>query len=54
MMQGSPKLNISADGSLSSNATFQSNLERERQDLEDELENFEFYPVISFGITYRF
>lgn len=52
--QGSPKVKLSANGSLSGDAAFQTNLAREEQSLEDELEDFQFYPVISFGICYSF
>jgi hypothetical protein len=53
--QGSPKVNLaSTGGSLSSDPTFQANLVREEQNLEDDLEEFKFYPVIAFGIAYKF
>ena len=52
--QGSPELSLTADGTLSNNAAFQSNLSREKADLEDDLEDFEFYPVISLGVAYKF
>ncbi|HOW43326.1 MAG TPA: hypothetical protein P5110_02400 [Candidatus Omnitrophota bacterium] len=54
MFQGSPDLSVTTDGTLAANAAFQANLAREKADLEDELDEFEFYPVISFGVTYRF
>jgi len=54
MFQGSPDVSFSTDGTLSNNAAFRTNLEREKQDLEGELDDFEYYPVISFGVTYRF
>ncbi|MFQ5680546.1 MAG: hypothetical protein ACE5GG_00605 [Candidatus Omnitrophota bacterium] len=54
MFQGAPNVSLSADGSLSGNAAFQADLAREEENLEDEIGNFEFYPVASFGITYRF
>ena len=52
--QGSPKVNLSANGTSSGDAAFQRNLAREEQSLEGELEDFQFYPVISFGICYSF
>jgi hypothetical protein len=52
--QGEPSVNLSATGTLSGNAAFQANLAREQQNLEDELEDFQFYPVVSFGISYSF
>ncbi|MBU0549730.1 MAG: hypothetical protein KKH80_01080 [Candidatus Omnitrophica bacterium] len=52
--QGSPKVDLSANGTLSGNAAFQANLDREEQNLEDELEDYQFYPVISLGVCYSF
>jgi hypothetical protein len=54
MFQGSPDLEVTTTGTLSTNAAFQANLESEKQDLENDLDKFKYYPVISFGISYRF
>jgi hypothetical protein len=54
MFQGSPDVSLSANGTLSSNAVFLDELAREEDRLESETDNFEFYPVISFGVTYKF
>ncbi len=54
MFQGSPKISFSTNGTLASNAAFQADVEREKKDLEGELDDFDIYPVIAFGITYRF
>lgn len=46
---GSPDVALSATGPMAS-----ADLERERRDIEDELEDFKFYPVISISFFYRF
>jgi len=50
---GSPAVALSATG-MASDQVFQADLERERRDMEDELEDFKFYPVISISFFYRF
>ncbi len=57
LFQGSADLGYKAEGTtLTGNDldTFRNDLERERKDLEDDLDKFEFYPVIAVGVTYRF
>lgn len=64
---GSPNLSLEASGQVISedinngqpinagnNADFQADLELERQNLEDELEDFSFYPILTFSVGYRF
>jgi len=46
---GSPDVALSATGPVE-----YADLERERKDIEDELEDFKFYPVISISFFYRF
>ena len=50
----SPDVTLSANGTLAADAAFQANLARERDEIEDDLEPFEFYPVISLGLYFRF
>ena len=50
----SPDVSLAANGTLASDPTFQANLAKERQKIEDDLEPFEFYPVLSLGIFFRF
>jgi hypothetical protein len=50
----SPDVSLAANGTLAANPAFQANLAQERQKIEDDLEPFEFYPVLSLGIFYRF
>lgn len=52
--QGSPEANLTANGPLASDPTFQSELAKEEQNLQDEIDDFEFYPVIAAGFSYRF
>ncbi len=50
----SPDVALSANGTLASDPAFQADLARERDEIEDDLEPFQFYPVISLGLYYRF
>ncbi len=52
--QGSPKVDLSADGTSASDPTFQSQLAIEEENLQDDLDEFKVYPVLSIGISYRF
>jgi hypothetical protein len=54
VFQGSPNVSLTVNGDLASNEDFLANLEAERRDLEDDLDDFKYYPVVSIGITYRF
>jgi hypothetical protein len=51
MFQGAPDVDITESGSTGAS---QSDLDKEERDVEDELENFEIYPVISAAIVFRF
>ena len=44
----------SSGGTLSNNATLQADLQEEEDALEDDIEDFAFYPVFSFGVSYKF
>ncbi|MFA5259699.1 MAG: hypothetical protein WC450_00555 [Candidatus Omnitrophota bacterium] len=54
MYQGSPEVDLSADGLLASNPAFLADLQREEDNLESDISAFKFYPVIALGVTYRF
>ncbi|MFH1768515.1 MAG: hypothetical protein ABH858_05090 [Candidatus Omnitrophota bacterium] len=54
MYQGSPDITLRTNGTLSANAAFLTELRREENNLESDIEEFEFYPVISLAVTYRF
>ncbi len=49
-----PDVDLSANGTLASDSTFQANLARERKDIEDDVDALRFYPVLSLGLYYRF
>lgn len=53
LYQGSPGLTLNATGALSDPA-LASDLEQERRSAEDDLKDFKWYPVISFGMYFRF
>jgi hypothetical protein len=54
VFQGAPNINLSVDGTLANDAGFLINLTREEENLENALNEFEFYPVVSLGFAYRF
>ena len=56
VFSGSPDLVINAtvDPSDSNAATFNSNKKKEVDELQDDLNQFEFWPVLSAGIVYQF
>jgi len=51
---GSPGVNLSATGSFASDPTFQAHLAQEEEDIEDDLSDFKFYPVLSLTLYYCF
>lgn len=52
---GKPEVRLqSANGEFSSNPILLGELRREEQDLQDELDRFEVYPVVSVGLSYSF
>ncbi|HVZ30090.1 MAG TPA: hypothetical protein VG839_06820 [Asticcacaulis sp.] len=52
--QGKPTVTMSATGLLASQPGFQADLERERQDLQNTLNDLATYPVVTFGVGYKF
>lgn len=52
IMAGSPTIDLTADGTASSDPAFQAELAKEEKDIEDDLPRF--WPVIMLGATYRF
>lgn len=54
VFQGEANIDLTASGPIASDPTFQANLAREKQELEDELDDYKYYPVVSLGITYKF
>jgi len=51
---GSPDIDLRASGPIASDPTFQAHLAEEEQDIQDELDVFKVYPVLSISLFYRF
>lgn len=54
VMQGSPDVSLSADGPIASDPQFQADMRAEEEQLQQDMDQFETYPVIAIGITYQF
>jgi hypothetical protein len=52
--QGSPTTELTATGPIANTPGFQEDLAAEIRDLDDDLRNYRFYPVLAFGIGIRF
>lgn len=52
ILASDPEMDLSADGTASSNPIFQAQLAAEEEDVEEDLPRW--WPVIAFGISYRF
>jgi len=51
---GSPNVDLSITGPLASNPLLLADLAEEEEEIEDELDKFRFYPVLSLTLYYRF
>ena len=54
MYQGEPSLAMSADGIIAGDPTFQAALEAERVELEGDLEDFAWFPVVAVSFSVNF
>jgi hypothetical protein len=54
LFQGEPDATFTTTGLLASDPTLLADLATEEQQLQDALNNFKIFPVVSFGINYRF
>ena len=54
LWQGKPTATLNADGVLASNPIFQSALEAEQRELNDDISNYKAWPVISLGFFVNF
>ena len=54
LWQGDPIVTLTADGLLASDPGFMADLEAERQQLENEVEDLKAYPVVSIGFNFNF
>ncbi len=52
--QGSPDVSMQATGLVASDPTFQADLAQEEQQLQNDVYDFKYYPVISLGMSYQF
>lgn len=54
LLQGSPKVQLSATGTATSSAQFQSDLAAEQSKFQNDVNSFKAYPVVNIGLAYRF
>lgn len=54
LWQGSPQVSIATDGLLTGDPTFETSLEAERAELENELSDYKAWPVVSLGFVFNF
>jgi hypothetical protein len=55
MFTGSPQVNLTAKGgTLTNDAAFQAQLAQEERNLQDEINDYEVYPVVQAGLTLSF
>lgn len=54
LFQGSPEAELSAVGPLANDPALQKDLALEKNKLQDDLDNYKVYPVVSLGVSYRF
>lgn len=51
--QGSPAVNLDATGALRNDPLFVQDLQREETQLQDDVDGFKYYPVISIGLSLK-
>lgn len=51
---GSPSVDVKASGAIASNEIFMTGLEQERKEIEDNLDPYGYYPVVTLGLSYKF
>jgi len=55
LFQGGARVReFTASGSAQTDATFRADLERERLELQDDVDDYKLYPIVQFTIGYRF
>ncbi len=54
LFQGSPRAELTTENSLLPYELIRHDLQREEEEVEDDIRPFTVYPVVSFGFTYRF
>jgi hypothetical protein len=55
LWQGEPEIgNLQGSGLLASTAQFQADIEREEREIEDDLSDYDMWPILQFEFLYRF
>ncbi|MGE3333708.1 MAG: hypothetical protein AB7I36_08700 [Rhodospirillaceae bacterium] len=54
MFQGRPEVTLAGTGPATASPTFAADIERERQQIADDLKWTRFYPAVRVGLAYRF
>jgi hypothetical protein len=54
MFQGRPDVTLASTGPVAGQPTFAADIERERQQIADDLKWTRFYPAVRLGLAYRF
>lgn len=54
LFQGAVAVTLDATGPIANNQTFLDELEAERQELQDSVDEYEYYPVVSVGFSFNF
>jgi hypothetical protein len=54
LFQDTPEVALSADGPIANEPLFLAELEKEQAALQDELDDYELYPVVSVGFAWKF
>lgn len=54
MFQGSPEVELNATGTLANNAAFLAELDQEEANLQSDLDDFKYWPVVALGVSYQF
>lgn len=52
--QGSPDVSLTADGPLAGDPAFQAELAREEKSIQNDLDEYKLYPVLTAGLIFRF
>lgn len=52
--QGSASVDLAATGPLAADPEFQARLDAERAGIQDDLDDYRYYPVVALGFNYRF
>ena len=54
LRQGTPMVALSADGPIASDPLFQQELAAEREELQNSVDDYDLYPVVSIGLSFNF